>query len=74
MAYTPQGFFAKALPMQTMLNELSMKTFGRTASDALNTRTCVDCGEDASGFKDAISEKEYHISALCQSCQDGVFG
>lgn len=25
-------------------------------------------------FRDALSEKEYMISGLCQTCQDDVFG
>jgi hypothetical protein len=25
-------------------------------------------------FKDELSVKEYKISGMCQSCQDGVFG
>ena len=37
---------------------------------------CVDCGEPVSedSFHDALSEKEYTISAMCQKCQDAFFG
>jgi hypothetical protein len=34
----------------------------------------LGCGEDASEFTDELSEKEYTISGLCQSCQNIVFG
>ena len=36
---------------------------------------CPFCGVAIveSDFRDAISLKEYHISGLCQSCQDEVF-
>lgn len=34
---------------------------------------CNFCKEPILSFKDELSKKEYEISALCQSCQDGVF-
>tara|TARA_R100001463_G_C3514202_1_gene220234 strand:- start:101 stop:301 length:201 start_codon:yes stop_codon:yes gene_type:complete len=34
---------------------------------------CNFCGEAILSFRDRESEEEYQISALCQSCQDGVF-
>jgi len=47
-------------------------------SDALNRQVCVNppigCGGPAREFRDALSEKEYGISGLCQKCQDKVFG
>ena len=48
------------------------QTFGR--SSAITTDTCAFCGGEASEFRDALSEKEYTISGLCQDCQDKVFG
>ncbi len=37
--------------------------------------TCDDAhGIIASSFRDDVSRKEYAISAMCQSCQDDVFG
>lgn len=41
--------------------------------EALEMQVCMSCKEPAIGFKDAISRKEYAISALCQDCQDSVF-
>lgn len=37
---------------------------------------CPFCqvGINEADFRDALSVKEYHISGLCQSCQDEVFG
>ena len=35
---------------------------------------CTWCEEKAVVFKNALSEKEYSISGLCQSCQDKTFG
>ena len=36
--------------------------------------TCDSTGNIATSFRDDISRKEYSISAICQSCQDDVFG
>lgn len=33
----------------------------------------IGCGEPVKGFDDALSEREYKISALCQACQDKIF-
>jgi hypothetical protein len=37
------------------------------------TCTCKLCGEPARRFRDAVSEFEYRISAICQRCQDRYF-
>jgi len=34
---------------------------------------CNMCKEPILSFRDEESEREYQISALCQSCQDSVF-
>lgn len=54
------------------LTDFLEQTFGR--SSAITSDTCVSCGQDATDFRDALSEKEYTISGLCQSCQDSIFG
>jgi hypothetical protein len=36
--------------------------------------TCATCGGSATAFRDALSEKEYTISGMCQRCQDDIFG
>lgn len=37
---------------------------------------CPFCGKtvNADEFRDELSLKEYHISGLCQECQDEMFG
>ena len=51
-----------------------------TISGASSSRTtailedvCAICGGSAEFFRDALSEKEYTISGLCQRCQDDMF-
>ncbi len=64
-----------------MMNELeqfkedsAMSLFGRSRSLAIAGNSCVKCGESATDFRDELSRKEFGISGLCQSCQDGIFG
>lgn len=51
------------------------ETYGRTT--AITTDRCVStpigCGGPATEFRDDLSRKEYRISGLCQSCQDGIW-
>jgi len=41
---------------------------------AMDTRRCVLCTGHVAEFRDALSEKEFEISGMCQSCQDKLFG
>lgn len=34
---------------------------------------CFACKKDATEFTDEISEKEFKLSGMCQTCQDGFF-
>jgi len=57
--------------------ELGMKIYGRSPSLAIAGGQCVKCGFPhnlQSDFRDTLSHKEYKISGLCQTCQDGIFG
>jgi hypothetical protein len=44
---------------------------------ALGEQRCmpkpIGCGEKITGFSDALSEKEYGITCLCQKCQDIIY-
>ncbi|MBC8395088.1 MAG: hypothetical protein H8E05_00160 [Bacteroidetes bacterium] len=53
---------------------MSLDLYGRSRSIALASGQCVKCGEFNLEFKDEPSRREYRISALCQCCQDGIFG
>lgn len=35
---------------------------------------CPTCNKPYGAFKNDESIKEYKISGMCQSCQDGIFG
>jgi hypothetical protein len=49
----------------------SVMGFDRTA--CIESNLCVSCNRPALTFTDALSEKEFTISGLCQTCQDEVF-
>jgi hypothetical protein len=59
--------------MQKMIDVFAKHTFGKTASEAIDTNVCVSCGEDVVDFDDPLSQREYQISGLCQKCQNSVF-
>jgi len=63
----------KTQQMTVTLDNISLNTIGRARSLAIAGRSCVMCGGRADTFKDALSEKEFGISGMCQVCQDKVF-
>ena len=61
--------------------EMAFTLFGRSRNLAIAGKGCVSCGasvvlskDGGLDFRDEISEREYGISGLCQTCQDGIFG
>jgi len=42
-------------------------------NECIERGICIECGGSASEFRDDFSRDEYHISALCQTCQDEIF-
>ena len=75
---TEYDFSDNFSPMKTQnminqLDEITFGNFGRARSLSIAGRSCVICGGRADTFKDALSEKEFGISGMCQACQDQVF-
>ncbi len=63
--------------LERLKEETALAAFGRSPSLAKAAGQCVKCGFPhnlRSDFRDALSHKEYGISGLCQTCQDGIFG
>ena len=56
----------------------SCTSLRREVNKAISSGRCAWCNASETkvqeGFKDNLSKKEYQISALCQNCQDEVFG
>jgi hypothetical protein len=55
------------------INNFLKQTFGVDREAAINSDYCVLCKNPATEFKDAISQREFTISGMCQPCQDKVF-
>jgi len=49
--------------------------FGINRKESIESKKCVMCPEevDLDSFKDELSLKEFHISGMCQTCQDKFF-
>ncbi len=45
-----------------------------TRKEAIEKGICVVCRKQATEFTDEISKHEFTIVALCQRCQDDVYG
>lgn len=64
----------KSAETTAALDEIAKNLFGRSRTEAIKSKTCVVCGASVEAFRDALSEREFTISGLCQTCQDDVFG
>lgn len=58
--------------LQKFIDNFTELSFGRKMSEC--TDTCVICGNDKGEFKDKLSEREWEITKMCQTCQDFTFG
>lgn len=65
---------AKAIIKSDSINELLLALTGRDRVTSITNDVCASCGGSAASFRDALSEREFSISGLCQSCQDVVWG
>ena len=57
-----------------VIESLLTSITGVSRVGAVHEASCVTCGGEARIFRDDLSRKEYTISAMCQDCQDKVFG
>ena len=63
----------KTVLMEKRLDDMAKALFGRGRKVAMDNQMCVMCGNDANHFTDELSRREYGISGMCQSCQDGTY-
>ena len=59
------------------MNKNIMKKIGfERELNQIKENKCPFCAKivNDSGFRNELSRREYHISGLCQECQDSVFG
>ena len=64
--------------IETFTNKYRINPLRREVNKVISSCRCAWCGASSKkvreGFRDELSKKEYQISALCQKCQDEVFG
>ena len=63
----------KSPKMNALLNKFALAEFGRSRTECIMRNICVTCGGPAHVFRDEACRREYHISVMCQVCQDQVF-
>lgn len=58
------------------LDDMFTRIYGVDRRKSITGKSCISCGDVVTeeSFRDDISLREYHISGLCQKCQDTVFG
>ena len=61
----------KAAGVDSFLTNLT----GSDRKASVKNKVCVFCKEDVAinSFKDELSFREFHISGMCQTCQDSTF-
>jgi hypothetical protein len=59
----------KSPEMEAFLTRL----LGKDRKDIIDKSLCMTCDSPNLAFHDALSEKEYVISGMCQDCQDLTF-
>ncbi len=64
----------KPTPKAPAIENLLTKLNGISRQDAARQRICTNCRMPAVEFDNHLSETEYAISGLCQTCQDEIFG
>lgn len=64
----------KTPEMEEFIENLGLAQFGRSRNLAIAGQGCVMCGKSAIEFRNEKSKREWQISAMCQLCQDKIFG
>lgn len=58
------------------LDKFITSVLGIDRKASIKSKTCATChtSVEQDSFKNELSLKEFHISGMCQPCQDSVFG
>jgi hypothetical protein len=57
----------------TELERALTAIFGIDRAGSITENVCVACRKPIGEFRDELSQREFTISGLCQSCQDQIF-
>ena len=61
----------------SQIDDIFKILYGIDRKASITKKSCVSCGAEnltEDSFRDELSLREFHISGLCQDCQDKVFG
>ena len=61
------------MKLEKLIEKLESDDTAKRVSYAKMTNTCKICSQPAKYFEDKLSALEYHISAICQDCQNKYF-
>ncbi len=66
----------KTPEMERAIDSMSTPLGIKPRRKSIEANICTTCsaGAPPESFRNAISQKEYTISGMCQACQDSVFG
>lgn len=64
----------KSFAVEAALSEMTGEHRPTTIAGNVCMSAPIGCGGPAHEFRDALSQKEYTISGMCQDCQDDFFG
>lgn len=56
------------------IDDLLTKLAGVSRQEAAYKKICTWCKKPITGFRNAISKREYEVSGFCQECQDKTYG
>lgn len=56
--------------LQKLIDFLTQHDYHAKFAIAKSTKTCVMCGQPADKFSTKRTALEYHVSSLCEACQD----
>jgi hypothetical protein len=56
-----------------LIKTFSEENYKSEYTNAKAKGTCILCGRPAKDFRNPTARLEYHVSALCQDCQDSYF-
>jgi len=63
--------------LKSEIDDLFKNLYGVDRKTSITNCTCVSCGVEnitENSFREDVSLREFHISGLCQVCQDKIFG
>ena len=60
-------------PQAPAIEAFLTSVLGASRRSYIGNNRCVFCSDPDMKFRDALSEKEYTITGLCQKCQDKQF-